>query len=266
MTPNDPAITSADRAPVNSTIHEPFAGDLEPYLVHSPIEILANLRVLIDKRVLATVYFDQETNFILTSFLNINPEFEELIFDLGPDKRANEKLLAADRLIVVAFLDHIKVQFTVNHAELTQFEGGPAFRVRSPNTILRLQRRTAFRVRTHTAKSPYLLLSSVPDKFGKSDAARLRVADISATGLAIVAPLGRPILTAGMRLPDCLLELEANASFNVEIEVRHVTIFKDSLGREICRSGCQVLNVSVPREMAIQRYVNQIAVAGLSKR
>jgi c-di-GMP-binding flagellar brake protein YcgR len=266
MSTSDLASNSSGLALAIPAIHQPFVGDLEPYLVHSPIDILATLRALIAKHVPATIYFNGEANFILTSFLNINPEFEELIFDQGPDKRANEKLLAADALTVVAFLDHIKVQFSVKRPERTHFGGAEAFRVRAPKSILRLQRRTAFRARTQLATSPYLLLSSAADRFGKNNAARLRIADISTTGFAIVAPDGRPVLTAGMRLPNCMLELDAGEAFSVEIEIRHVAIFKDSLGREICRSGCEVLNISAPREMAIQRYVNQIAVAGLGKR
>ena len=249
-----------------SLLPEAFVRELEPFLVQSQIEILANLRVLIDQKVLAAVYYDQDASFILTRFLNINPEFEELIFDLGPDHHANEKLRASEGLTVVAFVDHIKVQFSVKRAELTQFENTPAFRVRAPRSILRLQRRTAFRARTQISPSPYILLSQTPDKFGKSDTARIKIADISANGFAVVTPLGRPILTAGMQLPSCLFELEPTVSFDVDIEVRHVAISKDGFGRETCRAGCQLLNTSSTTEMVIQRYVNRIGVSKLNRR
>lgn len=255
--------TAADAKPATSVLPEPFIGELEPFLVYSRIDILANLRVLIDQHVLATVYYDHGASFIVTRFLAINPEFEELIFDLGPDGRNNEKLLESSGLTVVAFLDQIKVQFAVNRAELTQYQGAPAFRVRSPRSILRLQRRTAFRARTLVAPSPYILLSPTIDKAGKTDTVRLKVADISATGFAFVTPMGRPILTAGMRLPACLLELEPNHGFDVDVEIRHISVFRDGFGREMCRAGCQLLRISGTTEMAIQRYVNQLAVARL---
>lgn len=249
-----------------SLLPEAFVGELEPFLVHSQIEILANLRVLIDQKVLAAVYYDHESSFILTRFLNINPEFEELVFDLGPEHRANEKLLASEGLTVVAFVDHIKVQFSVKRAELTQFENAPAFRVRAPRSILRLQRRAAFRARTQSSPSPYILLPPTPDKFGKSDTARIKIVDISANGFALVAPLGRPVLTSGMQLPRCLLELEATTSFDVDVEIRHVAVTKDGFGREMCRAGCYLLNISSTTEMVIQRYVNRIGVGKLNRR
>ncbi len=260
---NSGSLANAAHATTVSLLPEPLIGDLEPYLVHSHIDILANLRRLIDQHALVSVYFDQGASFIVTRLLGVNPEFEELIFDLSPDERTNEKLLASSSLTMVAFLNHIKVQFTVNHAELTQFQGGPAFRARSPRSILRLQRRTAFRARTPMARSPYVLLSPTPDKSGKSDTSRLRVAEISATGFAFVASKGRPVLTAGLRLPGCLLELQAGESFDVDIDIRHVLMFKDGFGRGMCRAGCRLLNMSGSTEMAIQRHVNQLAAARL---
>jgi hypothetical protein len=55
-----------------------------------------------------------------------------------------------------------------------------------------------------------------------------------------------------------------NESYGVDIEVRRVSVFKDGFGREMCRVGCRLLRISGSAEMAIQRYVNQLDVAGRS--
>ncbi len=244
-----------------ASLPEPMVADLEPYQVYSRVEILANMRVLIDQHILATVYFDRGEKFFVTRFLSVNPEFEELIFDLGSDSRVNEQLRSADGLTVVAFLDHIKVQFAADRAELTQFEDAPAFRMRMPRSILRLQRRNAFRARTPLAKSPMAMLPPVPDREGKSDTTRVRITDISATGLAFVTPVGKPVLSAGMRLLGCQLEFSENEKIDADMEVRHVSIYKDGFGREMCRAGCMFLRLSGAAQMTIQRYVNQLAVS-----
>jgi len=242
------------------TMPEPFAGDLEPYVVYSRIDILANLRMLIDQQVRATVYFDRNDDFILTRILSMNPEFEELIFDMAAEHRINQKLLASSDLTVVAFVDHIKLQFSLNRAEVTQWQGAPAFRARTPRSILRLQRRTAFRAKTQISNSPYVLLPAALDKNGTADTTHQRVVDISATGLAFVAPVGHPVLMVGMKLQQCQLQMAADDAFNVDLEIRHILVYKDGFGRDMCRAGCNLLHMSGEAEMAIQRYVNKRAV------
>ena len=244
-----------------STLPEPAGTDLDDYQVYSRVDIIANMRVLIDQHVLATVYFDQGEKFFVTRFLRINPEFEELIFDLGSDFRINEALKTATSFTVVAFLAQIKMQFSAERAELTQFENAPAFRMRMPRSILRLQRRNAFRARTPLSKSPMALLPPLPDRDGKADTARVRITDISATGLAFVTPVGRPVLSAGMRLLGCQLELGENEKIDADMEVRHVSIYKDGFGREMCRAGCMLLRLPGAAQMSVQRYVNQLAVS-----
>jgi flagellar brake protein len=258
---NVPAAEEAAQLAPAVTLPEPAAVDLEPFQVYSRVDILANMRVLIDQHILATVYFNQGTKFFVTRFLAVNPEFEELIFDLASDYRINEQMKVASNFTVVAFLDHIKVQFSAERAELTQFENAPAYRMRMPRSILRLQRRNAFRARTPLAKSPMALLPAALDRDGKSDTTRVRITDISATGLAFVTPLGRPVLSAGMRLPGCELELSENEKIDADMEVRHVSIYRDGFGREMCRAGCMLLRLSGSAQMSIQRYVNQLAVS-----
>ncbi len=234
--------------------------DLEPYQVYSRVEILANMRALIDQRIPVTLHFDLGEKFFVTRLLAVNPEFEELIFDLGPDNRLNELLKIAEGLTAVGFLEHIKVQFSADRAEPTQFANAPAFRMRMPRSILRLQRRNAFRARTPLAKSPMAMLPLLPDREGKQDTSRARITDISATGLAFVTPLGKPVLSAGMRLLGCRLELNEHEMIDADMEVRHVSIYRDGAGHEMCRAGCMFLPVSVAAQTVIQRYVDQLAM------
>jgi|GEM_PF-708117 len=246
---------------VRSMTPEPFVGDLEPFLVYSRIDILANIRVLIDQQVRTTVYFNHNDDFIVTRILSMNPEFEELIFDMAVEHRTNEKLMASSGLTVVALVNHIKVQFSLNRAEVTQWNDSPAFRARTPRSILRLQRRAAFRAATQITNSPYVLLPPTLASNGKLDTTHLRVIDISATGFAVVAPVGHPVLAVGMKLQQCQLQMAADDAFDVDVEVRHLSVYKDGFGRDMCRAGCSLMRMSGAAEMSVQRYVNKRAVA-----
>jgi c-di-GMP-binding flagellar brake protein YcgR len=261
MTTANPSIPAPGPSPAEMAVSGPFIDHLEPYLLYSQTEIVANLRVLIDHHAPATIYFNRGGCAVASCILDINPEFDELLLERGPDREGIEKLEAAHELTVVSSVNHIKVQFTVGRGETTVHQGAPAYRVRMPQSILRLQRRTAFRAPTPLANPPDVLLPPTPDESGESNSARLRITDISATGFAFVAPKGRPILKAGMRLEGCLIRLVASESIKVDIEIRHLSVFKDEYGREVCQAGCHLLRLSCTAEMALERYVHRLAVA-----
>jgi c-di-GMP-binding flagellar brake protein YcgR len=261
VTTAHPPIAAAGLAPADSAFSEPFVDDLERYVLYARTEILANLRILVDHHAVATIYFNRGADALVSRIVGINPKFDEMHLERAPDHQTGEKMQAAHDLTVVSNFNDIKVQFTVGRAGLTLYRGTPAYRVRLPQSILRLQRRTAFRAPTPLENSPDVLLPPIPDDSGETSAARLRITDISATGFSFVAPTGRPILRTGMQLPGCLIRLVANESFSVDIEIRRVSVFDDGFGQEVCQAGCHLLRLSCTAEMAIQRYVYRLDVA-----
>ena len=115
--------------------------DYSQYLLHTRMEILAVLRTLIQKNALVTVHFDRGNAFFLTSILSIEPDANRILVDVGSDEEINTRALQADKLILTAVVDKIKVQFSIASLARTEHEGRPAFVGRIPDTLLRLQRR-----------------------------------------------------------------------------------------------------------------------------
>jgi c-di-GMP-binding flagellar brake protein YcgR len=232
--------------------------DLDQFQVSSRIEILAFLRAAISSHILVTVYFDDDQQFILTRLLAVNPQQEELIFDAASDAHSNTKIRESSHITIVAFLDSIKIQFTASATKDTAFEGMPAFQVNLPGNLLRLQRREAYRARPPLSKPPVLM---IPAESDSSPAFRTRIVDISCTGLAFIAPISQPTLSAGMRVPECEMQLDGLPPILTMIELRHIAVYKDGFGREMSRAGCRLLGLNGAAEMSIQRYVNRIAIA-----
>jgi c-di-GMP-binding flagellar brake protein YcgR len=179
---------------------------------------------------------------------------------VAPNERTTDHLLASDELTFVSFFNHVKVQFSVNQAELTQFEAGAALRVRAPRCVLRLQRRMAYRVKTPVANSPSVTLAA---SGGASTlpAPVFRIADISATGFAFVFRSGQLKIESGETIGGCRVELTGAGVFDADIDVRRVTTFKDGFGRDMSRVGCRFAQLPGNAEMAIQCYVNRLTVA-----
>lgn len=232
---------------------EPDSPDLEPFMVYSRVEIIALLDSVKRPGTLATVYFDQHAGFAVSALLAVNPEFEEVLFDHPSDPATTRRLLAAEELTVVAFVDNIKVQFNARKAQETAYDGHPAFRVRLPDRVLRLQRRDFFRVKTPVSRPAHCL---VPYGDDKKQYEKLRMLDISVGGMALLAYPEKFTLPAGTRVDECFLDLPGIGSVEVSIKVRHVDpVPRDEKARSV---GCEFVDVAPLARTLIQRYVNKL--------
>lgn len=238
---------------MTSPFPEPESPDLERFAVYSKVEIAAMLRNLGDEGVLLTAYFDADPGFLVTVVLEVNADFEEVIFDAAVDPIAQKRLLASKHIVFVGFLEHIKVQFVARLAEETQHDNRPAFRVRLPESLLRLQRRDFFRVRPPISKPAKVL---VPYGEEGKQYESLRVLDLSVGGLAVMTYPEKFELPASRLIENCYLDLPGVGSISVTINVRHIDpLPKDEKAR---RCGCEFVDMPPASRVMLQRYINQI--------
>jgi c-di-GMP-binding flagellar brake protein YcgR len=238
---------------MTSPFPEPDSPDLAPYAVYSRAEIIGLLKAMGGPSTLTTVYFDQHAGFAVTALLAVNPDFEEVVFDAAADELAQRRLLAAESLTFVTFIEHIKVQFSARRAEATQHDGHPAFRVRLPEQVLRLQRRDFYRVRTPLSRPAHCL---VPYGDDGRQYEKLRLIDISVGGVAVLAQPEKFELAAGTRVDDCFLDLPGIGSVGVSLQVRHQEALpRDDQARSV---GCEFVEVAPLARTLIQRYVNKL--------
>ncbi len=238
---------------MTSPYPEPESPDLERFAVYSQVEIAAMLRNLRDEGVLLTAYFDAEPGFLVTVVLDVNADFEEVIFDNAVDPIAQKRLLASKHVVFVGFLEHIKVQFVARVAEHTQYENRDAFRIRMPETLLRLQRRDFFRVRPPMSKPAKCL---VPYGEDSKQYESLRVLDLSVGGMAVLAYPEKFDLPAGKLIENCYLDLPGVGNIGVALTVRHIDpVPKDEKAR---RCGCEFVDMPPSSRVMLQRYINHI--------
>jgi c-di-GMP-binding flagellar brake protein YcgR len=226
----------------------------EPYMTYSRREILGILQDVINRRSLVTLYFNEGDDHVVTTLLHVNPEFEELIFDGAVSADLNHKVLQSRRMTFVSFVDQIKIQFHSQLAEITIFEDKPALRIRVPDSVMRLQRRDAFRVNTPKAGPLYCEIST-PES-GKS---RFMVSDLSVGGIGVIAGPVSAEFKPGAVFDNCRIELPGHGAFTTSLEIRHASGFsKDGQGNQRHHYGCQFLNLGGPVVNLIQRYINQL--------
>jgi c-di-GMP-binding flagellar brake protein YcgR len=243
---------------------EPEAPELERFMVYARVEIISMLRHLGEQGVLTTVYYDRHAGFAVTALLAVNPDFEEVIFDVPSDELATRRLLAAEELVFVTFIDQIKVQFRARKAEATLHDGKPAFRVRLPPEVLRLQRRDFFRVKTPIGK-PALCLVPYGETEGADGAGegsgpktyeKLTLLDISVGGMALMSYPAKFALPIGKTIEGCYLDLPGIGQVTVSLRVKHVDqVPRDENARRV---GCEFIQLAPQARMMLQRYVNKL--------
>jgi c-di-GMP-binding flagellar brake protein YcgR len=228
----------------------------EQYRVTSRTEVIAILRALAADNILVTVFYGGPDNFVVTRLLAVNPQYEEIIFDGVSNVAAKNAMRFAVGLNVHAFHNHIKVIFDSENAEPTLFEQQPAFRMRMPKSVIRLQRRADYR-----AKAPVLSAATVGlNKQGLAEPLNVRITDISCGGLSFSLNREKAAFTDNDIFTECQLDMPQVGVIDVAIAVRHVARYKDGAGRPMQRYGCQFLQLSGAKTTLIQRYINQIDV------
>ena len=223
------------------------------YQVRSRLEIVATLRAVLSRRALVTVHSGRE--FIVTAVLAVNPDFEEVIFDYGVDRAMTERLLQASQLEIVTQLDNIRIELAAARAEAVSFEGAPAFRIRLPEVMTRLQRREYYRIRIPLGRP--LRCQVAPDPERTEHTVTLRVADLSCGGAALVdvPPSLAPV--AGMVYRQCRIALPDLGTVTADLFVVHVHPDTTRAVPTVRFSG-QFLGINDATRALIQRYINRI--------
>jgi c-di-GMP-binding flagellar brake protein YcgR len=246
-----------DSLPQPSTL--PELEDDDRYRVYSRTEILAILRGVVDKGCLVTINFNMGTEFVLTSLLHINPEFEELVFDYGPDEARNRRLLQAERMTIVTEHEHIKIQFTAQHAQTTVFEEHPAFRIRLPQSLMRLQRREFFRA-APPASRPILThlgvaVGAICTKL------EVRVVNISCGGVALAVEGQVPDAEIGKVYQALQIQLPEVGAVTSDIEIRNISQFTGRNSKLMTRLGCRFIDLPTAMANMVQRYITKLEIS-----
>ena len=235
------------------TFQADLPDDYAKYLVHSPQEIAQVLRALQRQTELVTAYFNQGTDFFLTSVVDVDPNANNLILDFGSDPETNLRVLGSDKFVAVTSLDRIKIQFSTPAFVQIDYRGRPAFRTRVPKSLLKLQRREYYRLMT-PMRAP--LRCIVPDFNGM----RLEtgVVDISVGGVGISGfESGRPPEIGDM-LKTTRISLPEEGEVVSTLLVRNLQKTTLRSGKPVVRAGCFFVDIPPPHQAMIQRYITRV--------
>lgn len=223
---------------------------LDDYRITSPVEIQAVLQQLLDARTLVTLSGPNGDSYI-TLMWSVDPARQILCFSAEDGDGRLQGLLESGEIAAVAYLDNIKVQFDLDG--VVEVHGGQhhALNAQYPRVLYRFQRRSAFRVKPFAVKTPMARFRhpAMPDM-----QLSLRVLDISLSGVALFLPDDVPMISAGVKIGQCHLELDDDTRMEVALVIHHVTaIHPESRGT---RLGCELVDQDWS-DRTLQHYINQ---------
>ena len=173
-------------------------------------------------------------------------------FSLIADEPRLDAMVESDELVVVAWLDQVKLQFDVERLVLVHGGKGLALKGSFPRELFRFKRRIAYRVKPLMRNSPVARMRhpGMPDM-----QLALRVLDVSQGGCALFLPYDVPPLTPGVLMNGVVIELDPDTCVSTGLRLQHVTSLNPESGG--VRLGCEMVSAGQGDLRELQRYIDQ---------
>ena len=227
---------------------EPDSPELQRFAVFSSDEIVSRLRALQEAAVPLNAFVDPGALVGVVTLRRVDAAARQLVFAAPADEGLRGRLVGAPLTTFVGFDDAGKVQFGA--APVPRRAGGGEFTTPIPDQLFRLQRRSAARVRLEGAKAA---VCRIPVPGGTGEREALRLLDIGAGGVAVLAYPERFEPIIGAEIDDCRLDLPGVGGATVSLRVRHLGP-QSGDGRERC-CGCEFVRMAPGLQSMLATYV-----------
>ena len=189
---------------------------------------------------------------LVAELWSIDMEQQRINFTADDNNPVLQQLVDADEATAVGYLENVKLQFDLQSLLLVRGARSCTLQARCPTTLYRIQRRSAFRVRTLDRHTPTARLRhpSIPDML-----LTLRVIDVSSGGCALLVPDDVPAIEPGLTLHGVQLELDADTRFMGSLQILHLSSMNPQ-GHGL-RAGCEWHALPADSQRALQRYIDQ---------
>ena len=223
---------------------------LDEFRVTSPREIQGLLKQLLDGSVLLNLNASDGSVFT-SAIWTLDSTRGTIGFNADPNDPAMQALLECEDVVVVGYLDSVKLQFDVHDLVLVNGSRASVLSCPLPREVFRFQRRNAFRVRPLMRAAPTALFRhpDMPD-----NEISLRVIDVSIGGCGLFLPDDVPMINAGVLLQDVRVELDTDTKLALSMRLQHVTAI-NAEARGV-RLGFEFKRVGGDSLRALQRFID----------
>ena len=223
---------------------------LEEFRISSPRDVGTLLKQLLDGAIVLSLHSSDGSVF-RSAIWTMDSARATIGFNADPNDTAMQAVLHSHEIVVVGYLDSVKVQFDVRHPVLVHGNRASVLSCPFPREMYRFQRRNAFRVRPLIRTAPVARLRHPDQQDGE---VVLRVIDLSIGGCALFLPADVPMLNAGVTLGGVRMDLDEDTKLTVDLRLQHVTsINSDARG---VRLGFEFLRPNGDTVRTLQRFID----------
>jgi c-di-GMP-binding flagellar brake protein YcgR len=219
------------------------------------------LLILFKNKCLLTAYFGDDDDSFITTILDIYIKNNLLVFYHSPKKEAIEKLLNSSIITFKTRCFGVEVVFDTTGLEKIHHQGVSAFAAPIPASMLWMERREFYRVKSPASKSSYCQLA-----LKDQEPINLKLYDISVAGFSMLAD-SKEVLNLS-KTPDlmplytsfeqCKLVLADTGEDTISFEIRSKYIINPESFNRMEKIGCKFTQITPAFENTIQCYMQQI--------
>ena len=234
---------------LSSPFPEPESPELDRYAVCADADRAGLLREMLAQGVPLNAFIEPGGPVGVVRLLEVDLDAGRLVLAGPPEEALRSQLMRAERLTFVGFVDEVKVQFASLRPSASERDAAASFAVPLPRRLLRLERRATARVRAEDGRAA---VCRIPLPGGQAERETLRVLDVSAGGIALLAYPARFEPEVGAEFEDCHLDLPGVGGATVALRVRHVVIQDGDRQAKCC--GCEFLRMTPGLQGMLARY------------
>ena len=232
------------------------------YSLYGASQIYSHLMLLVKSKCMISAQLGDGHDSFLTTIIEVDKKNNTLILDYGPKEYLNSQLLNSDKTFFRTEYEGIKVSFVGASITKTRHEGEWAFTMPLPKSILWMQRREFYRVRSPIAKYSYCEIF-LPDQ----EPIKLNIYDISVSGFSMLTysvPLAAELLEL-KHFENCKLVLTDSGEGKISFDILYTCAINPPKLNKIEKLGCKFTEVEKTFDSTIQRYMQQIERENLLK-
>ncbi len=165
--------------------NNPENADESQYRMHSRSEIVALLKNIMQRNQTLTLLINHGADSMMTLILDVDEDNNTITIDADKSNALNERIVQSHHLHFEALYNNIRVTYVANQASAALNQVHAALIIPIPDSLVRLQRRDAFRVVTPITKPLRCVFKAVKQD-GTTAQIATNLSNISVGGVGLV--------------------------------------------------------------------------------